>query len=152
MDAYEKLTEKFTHEICGRFLDVNSRVNISYPGNRLNQEASGHFLHVGLYAFVLELNGGTGIAYVGKTEGGERIRAHLTGKTKKGKDLAPSLGTKHKEIKAALKKGYKVYLALEKMDELKKSILSCLEIECILEGREQLKKILRIPSWNKRAG
>lgn len=146
------LAENAAKEICDHFLRLDSIMKISYPNNVLNQEATSCYSHSGLYAFVLVKNGVRGIIYVGKSEGDDRLRQHLTGKNKDGSILSKNTRTKHYEIKKAINDGYDVYLALMNDPDFKKSSLSCLEIECILQSTKQLKSSLNIPSWNKRVG
>ena len=120
---------------------------------RLSDTAEQAFEHKGLYAFLLTKDKKTGIVYVGKSEGDNRLRQHLTGKNKDGTSLAPSVQTKNNKIKDAIQNKYNVKLALIEDEQFTKSSLGCLEVECILKGINQLQESqIKEQTWNTRIG
>lgn len=154
IESINTLSEMMANQICDSF--INGRhIEITYDNsNNLTGDAHSAFDHHGLYAFLLIRGNESGIVYVGKSEGDDRLRQHLTGKNKDGSNLSNSVSTKHNNIKKAISDGYNVELSLFSDDAFKKSSLSCLEIECILIGKEQIESVFggEIASWNVRIG
>ncbi|GEM_PF-4388382 len=152
VNSINLLVDILSNEYVKIFLSTGFNV-FSNDDKSLSIEANNAFEHKGLYAFMLTKNGNTGMVYVGKSEGDDRLRQHLTGENKDGSILAITVRTKNNEIKEAIKDGYNVKLSLLSDEEFKKSSLGCLEVECILKGQKQLKGIwLDVNSWNQRVG
>ena len=152
LNSINLLVDILSSEYANTFLSTGFDV-FSNDHKSLSTEAMNAFEHNGLYAFTLTKNGNTGVVYVGKSEGDDRLRQHLTGQNKDGSILAETVRTKNKEIEQATTDGFNVQLSLLNDNEFKKSSLGCLEVECILKGQEQLQGVsLGVDSWNKRVG
>jgi len=150
LNSIHSLVDKLSNQYIEDFLVKGFDIYLK-EGDTLSDTAKQAFQHKGLYAFIITKDKRTGIVYVGKSEGEGRIRQHLTGKNKDGTTIAPSVHTKNKEIKNAIKNGYNIKLALISDEQFTKSSLSCLEIECIIKGKEQLKSTqINEKTWNKR--
>jgi hypothetical protein len=121
--------------------------------NEINGSFESIFDHVGIYALILKKNGQKAIAYIGKSEEGDRLRQHLTGKNKDGTQLASSVSTKHIQIKESILAGYEVFLSLYANKNFNKASLMSIENVSIFLGIENLgKSFPDLETWNKRNG
>lgn len=111
------------------------------------------FSHQGLYGFCMCKGGDLAVVYIGKSENGDRLRQHLTGKNKNGTKLETSVGNKHSKLKEALVGGFEISLCLYSDDDFDKPSLACLEIAATLYAkRDFAEKFPNVDHWNQRIG
>ncbi len=138
--------------IEGLLLQENNPVTYNQKGE-LKGEFEHFYDHTGIYAFILKKKGKKAITYIGKSEEGDRLRQHLTGKNKDRTELASSVSTKHTKIKESISLGYEVFLAIYTNADFNKSSLMSVENESIFLGIENLQSTFpNLKSWNKRNG
>lgn len=152
----QKLNKLISNEAGKIFVLFKNSVNstvIEYSNGELFAGFDNIFNHIGLYGFSIQQEAKIAIAYVGKAEGGQRIREHLTGKNKNGQTLAKSVNTKFFEIQKAIDNEFKVRICLFSHDALKKPSMACLEQELIIQSQTDFKTIYpQHPHWNQRIG
>jgi len=128
------------------------KINLGDNGD-IDGYPEGVFNHSGIYGFSIEKEHKVAITYIGKSEGGNRLKQHLTGKNRNGSQLKPSVKHKNENIKDAIRNGYTVCLCLYVDSEFEKSSLSCVEIAASLYARECCSVLFpKFEHWNKRIG
>jgi hypothetical protein len=158
MNKIKLIIEKEVESVLIDLVKVESRKEITFDkSGHLSGDFNEDYNHVGIYAFIISDDKLESMTYVGKAEGGERLRQHLTGRNKKDGKPLKSTSTKHHNIIKAIKDGYKVELALYTHPEFEKLTLISVEAGCIislkLESKD--KKYASFPkpgSWNIRVG
>lgn len=124
----ETLAQQAGRKIIDEFLSVHGfKREIQYFDERLVGCFEEEFSHRGLYGFRLTKGGITAIAYVGKSEGGRRLRQHLCNTNKNGTPLVRTW-TKYREIRKAITDGFKVDLCLYTDANFAKASLSSVEV------------------------
>jgi hypothetical protein len=111
------------------------------------------FRHRGLYGFLLDKDDKSAVVYIGKSEGGDRLRQHLTGKNKNSGALAKSVNNKNMAIRSAIAQGFNVKLCLFSNEHFGKPSMSCLEISAAIYSKSDCSRVFpEIEHWNNRIG
>ena len=111
------------------------------------------FSHRGLYGFRVTKAEQSAIAYIGKSEGPDRLRQHLTGKNKDGAPLATSVATKHRKLKEAIDDGFAIHLCVFSNKHFDKPSMSCLEIATAIYAKSDCSVVFeKFKHWNERIG
>jgi hypothetical protein len=119
----------------------------------LHENFDSIFSHCGLYGFRITKDQKSAVAYIGKAEGGVRLRQHLTGKNKDGSVLANSVRNKHKALKAAIASDFAIHLCLYSDINFGKASLSCLEIATAIYAKDDCAETFpSFKHWNERIG
>lgn len=93
------------------------------------------------------------IAYIGKSEGQDRLRQHLTGMNKDGSPLALSVATKHRKLKETIDLGYAIHLCIFSDENFDKPSMSCLEIATAIYAKSDCAVAFKkFRHWNERIG
>lgn len=93
------------------------------------------------------------VAYVGKSEGDDRLRQHLTGKNKDGTPLSQSVRTKHHRIKDSISRGYNVKVHLYSNLNFDKASLSCIELTALVIAKKNFAEKFPLEKpWIERIG
>ncbi|MCJ8292713.1 MAG: hypothetical protein HRT58_22365 [Crocinitomicaceae bacterium] len=158
MKKIKSAIEKEVETILEDLVKVENRKEIKFDklGSLLGDFDS-VFSHVGIYAFIVSNDKLESMTYLGKAEGGERLRQHLTGRNKKNGELLKSTKQKNQNILEAIKHGYKVELAIYSHPDFEKLTLICIEAGCIislkLESKNKKYEFFPKPGeWNIRVG
>ena len=149
----ETLASAFAATTLRQFKEGNAQ-EIAYDADgRLIGDFEAAFTHCGLYGIRAVKDGHTGIIYIGKAQNSGRLRHHLERKNKNGTILAESTKNKHREIRAAIRDGYALFLCLYSDAGFRQASLSCLENALSLAAREDFKRTFRgVKHWNHRIG
>jgi hypothetical protein len=138
-------------DIIRHFLDESNQVKLTYTQDKIDICIDKYLNFQGIYSFVLKKDEVI-IVYVGKSEGDDRLRQHLTGKNKDGTELSSSVKTKYAEIRKAICEGADVHVSTYTNPDFTKATLSGLEITCIEIAKEKFNNKSNLKMWNERVG
>jgi hypothetical protein len=151
----EELAKKLADKLVdGLKRPSDSRYPIKYDSaENLVGECEKIYTHQGLYGICVSKEEKNALIYIGKSEGNDRLRQHLTGKNKDGTPLKSSVHNKNKAIKQAINDGFSVHLSLYQNSDFGKSSLSCMEIAAALYAKKEFTSIFpEYEHWNTRIG
>lgn len=138
MESLKALIKEKSNDVIQQLNCDNTTIQLKYDDSgSLSNSVDNIFSHSGIYSFILKKGNREVIVYIGKNEGGDRLRQHITGENKDGTKLKPSVKTKHNKIKESITAGFDVYLSIYENCSFDKATLAAIEIGCI----EQLKSL-----------
>ena len=152
IDSLNKEIENISIKVIEK-LEKGNLIELSYNDQgKLENQDKIEFNHSGLYSFIIKRNTSFIVVYLGKNEGGDRLRQHITGENKNGTPLKESVKTKHEKIISAIGQGFKVYLSTYENCAFTKASLSAIEIGCIehLKNLEHKNDFPQSADWNTR--